>query len=149
MCCVSLPTLPNLAGVAHHNLKPGDVIVVKDLRRKSWKDPWWKGPYQVLLTTSSVVKVAERDKWIQASHCRKRPKPVYQNGKDERTCFWIGLTAIVGTVVCLLLAHNDLEGYRDHPQPTGPPQARSRGPEGTSKVANGKRGLWASHTGGR
>ena len=45
---------------------------------------------------------------------------------------------IVETVVCLLLVSNDLEGYRDRPQPTGPPQARSRGTEEAGKVVRGK-----------
>ncbi|XP_052408199.1 uncharacterized protein LOC127953236 isoform X2 [Carassius gibelio] len=41
-----------------HNLKPGDFVVVRDRRRKSWK---------------VKVEVAERATWIQASHCRKVP----------------------------------------------------------------------------
>ncbi|XP_052437689.1 uncharacterized protein LOC127977053 [Carassius gibelio] len=56
-----------------HNLKPGDFVVVRDLRRKSWKAKRWLGPFQVLLTTHTAVKGAERAMWIQASHCRKVP----------------------------------------------------------------------------
>ncbi|XP_026105742.1 uncharacterized protein LOC113077643 [Carassius auratus] len=54
-----------------HELKPGDFVVVRDLRRKSWKAKRWLGPFQVLLTTHMAVKVAERETWIQASHCRE------------------------------------------------------------------------------
>lgn len=43
-------------------------MVVKDYRMKSWKDSLWRGPYQVLLPTSTMVKVAERDTWIHVSH---------------------------------------------------------------------------------
>uniref|UniRef100_A0A9J8AXJ4 Histidine triad nucleotide binding protein 1 n=1 Tax=Cyprinus carpio carpio TaxID=630221 RepID=A0A9J8AXJ4_CYPCA len=43
-----------------HDLKPGDFVVVRDLRRKSWKAKRWLGPFQVLLTTHTAVKVAER-----------------------------------------------------------------------------------------
>ncbi|KAF7648342.1 hypothetical protein LDENG_00158280 [Lucifuga dentata] len=58
-----------------HDLEPGDWVVVKDFRRKSWKQPRWLGPYQILLITESAVKVAERATWIHASHCRKVPEP--------------------------------------------------------------------------
>ncbi|XP_060941493.1 protein NYNRIN-like [Limanda limanda] len=58
-----------------HDLKPGDWIVVKDLRRKSWRARRWNGPYQVLLTTQTAVKVAERATWVHASHCKRVPEP--------------------------------------------------------------------------
>lgn len=54
------------------------------IKRKSWKDPRWKGPYQVLLTKSSAVKVAERDTWTHKSRCRKLPEPGNQNGEEDR-----------------------------------------------------------------
>lgn len=38
-----------------HDLKPGDFVVVRDLRRKSWKAKRWLGPFQVLLTTHTAV----------------------------------------------------------------------------------------------
>ena len=56
-----------------HDLQPGDWIVVKDYRRRTWNSPRWLGPFQVLLITSSAVKVAERATWIHASHCRRAP----------------------------------------------------------------------------
>ncbi len=40
-----------------HDIKPGDFVVVRDLRRKSWKAKRWLGPFQVLLTTHTAVKV--------------------------------------------------------------------------------------------
>ena len=54
-----------------HDLEPGDWVVVKDLRRQYWYQPRWLGPFQVLLITPTAIKVAERDTWIHASHCRR------------------------------------------------------------------------------
>ena len=57
-----------------HDLKPGDWIAVRDLR-KIWRAPRWNRPYQGLLTTERAVKVAQRTTWIHASHCSKVPEP--------------------------------------------------------------------------
>ncbi|KAL0150426.1 hypothetical protein M9458_054243 [Cirrhinus mrigala] len=43
-----------------HAFKPGDFVVIRDFRRKSWRAKRWLGPFQVLLTTHTAVKVAER-----------------------------------------------------------------------------------------
>jgi len=56
-----------------HDLQPGDWIMVKDYRRRAWHSPRWSGPFQVLLVTSSAVKVAERASWIHACHCKRAP----------------------------------------------------------------------------
>ncbi|XP_048009377.1 protein NYNRIN-like [Megalobrama amblycephala] len=63
-----------------HNIKPGDYVVIRDLRRKSWKAKRWLGPFVVLLTTHTAVKVAERATWVHASHCRKVPPVI---GEEE------------------------------------------------------------------
>ncbi|XP_046904773.1 uncharacterized protein LOC124486931 isoform X2 [Hypomesus transpacificus] len=47
--------LPQPAEGTLHNLKPGDWIVVKDLRRKNWRSKRWLGPFQILLTTHTAV----------------------------------------------------------------------------------------------
>ncbi|XP_052408626.1 uncharacterized protein LOC127953420 [Carassius gibelio] len=56
-----------VAEIPLHNLKPGDFVMVRDLRRKSRKAKRWLGPFQVLLTTHTAVKGAERPTWIQAT----------------------------------------------------------------------------------
>ncbi|KAL1270828.1 hypothetical protein QQF64_029844 [Cirrhinus molitorella] len=67
--------LPKPAEGVLHDIRPGDFVVTKDLRRKHWKSKRWNGPFQVLLITQTAVKVAERATWIHASHCRKIPAP--------------------------------------------------------------------------
>ncbi|XP_059500996.1 uncharacterized protein LOC125454251 isoform X2 [Stegostoma tigrinum] len=67
--------LPQSARGKLHDLQPGDWIVVKDFRRKSWKAKRWLGPFQVLLVTQTAVKVAERVTWIHASDCKQVPEP--------------------------------------------------------------------------
>ncbi|KAK3548861.1 hypothetical protein QTP70_021282 [Hemibagrus guttatus] len=55
--------------------EPGERIVVKDFRKKNWKAKHWLGPFQILLTTPTTVKIAERAMWIHASHCKWVPVP--------------------------------------------------------------------------
>ncbi|XP_024153915.1 EF-hand domain-containing protein D1 isoform X1 [Oryzias melastigma] len=67
--------LPRPADGQLHSLSPGDFVLVKSFRRHRWNHQRWVGPYQILLTTQTAVKVAERATWIHASHCRRVPPP--------------------------------------------------------------------------
>ncbi|KAL0149322.1 hypothetical protein M9458_055360, partial [Cirrhinus mrigala] len=64
-------------------LKPGDFVVIRDFRRKSWRAKRWLGPFQVLLTTHTAVKVAERATWVHASHCRRVPSATQEGERKQ------------------------------------------------------------------
>ncbi len=51
-----------------HEVRPGDFVVIRDHRRKSWKSKRWLEPFQVLLVTHMAVKVAERATWVHVNH---------------------------------------------------------------------------------
>ncbi len=74
--------LPKPAEGVLHDIRPGDFVVTRDLRRKHWKSKRWNGPFQVLLITHTAVKVAPRATWVHASHCRKVPAP--QEGTTDQ-----------------------------------------------------------------
>lgn len=70
-----IAALPHPAKTQLHTLQPGDFVLVKNFRRQRWNHERWCGPFQILLTTQTVVKVAERATWIHASHCKKVLSP--------------------------------------------------------------------------
>lgn len=65
--------LPSPADHFLHPFKPGDWVLIKDLRRRYWKEARWRGPFQVLLATYTAVKTEGRGTWVHHTHCKKAP----------------------------------------------------------------------------
>ncbi|XP_060125379.1 protein NYNRIN-like [Zootoca vivipara] len=57
-----------------HSFTPGQWIWVKTYRRATLQ-PQWEGPYQILLTTPTAIKVSERSAWIHHTFCKSAPNP--------------------------------------------------------------------------
>jgi len=69
-------TVPEVADGPLHSIHPGDFVVIKDFKRKHWRQKRWQGPYQVLLVIHTAVKVGEKVPWIHGTHCQKVPEPL-------------------------------------------------------------------------
>ncbi|XP_042647296.1 protein NYNRIN-like [Tyto alba] len=55
-----------------HGIQPGDYVYVKSLTEKNL-EPQWEGPYQVLLTSFTAVKIKEHNSWIHHTRIKKVP----------------------------------------------------------------------------
>jgi hypothetical protein len=61
-----------------HSFQVGDAVYIRRHRNGNL-EPWWKGPYLVLLTAPTAAKVEVIAAWIHSSHLRKVP-PLKMNG---------------------------------------------------------------------
>ena len=55
-----------------HQFRVGDSVYVRRHRTGNL-ELWWKGPFIVLLTTPTAVKVDGISSWVHASHLKKAP----------------------------------------------------------------------------
>lgn len=67
-----------------HGFQVGDSVLVRR-HRAGTLEPRWKGPYLVLLTTPTAVKVDGIAAWIHASHVKKAPNQNEDNHEDKWT----------------------------------------------------------------
>ena len=67
-----------------HGFRVGDKVLVRRHRTGSL-EPRWKGPYLVLLTTPTAVKVDGIASWIHASHVKRAASQDEENHEDNWT----------------------------------------------------------------
>lgn len=53
-----------------HDTQPGDYVYVKSFAEKTL-EPQWKGPFQVLLTTLTAIKIKEQSAWIHHTRVKR------------------------------------------------------------------------------
>ena len=61
--------IPVSLGITVHPHKPGDQVWIKDWKKEPLR-PVWKGPYTVILTTPTALKVTGIDAWIHLSRVK-------------------------------------------------------------------------------
>lgn len=66
-----------------HPFGAGDWAYIKVFRRKQVLSPHWEGPYEVLLTTYTAIKINEQSSWIHASHAKIEPEHCSQDNRDS------------------------------------------------------------------
>ncbi len=59
-----------------HDIQPGDDVYVKSLAEKTL-EPQWEGPYQVLLTSFTAIKIREQNAWIHHTRVKKAPQKLW------------------------------------------------------------------------
>uniref|UniRef100_A0AAQ5X3D5 ribonuclease H n=1 Tax=Amphiprion ocellaris TaxID=80972 RepID=A0AAQ5X3D5_AMPOC len=79
----SANTVPQNPISHQQKVKPGDWVLIKVFQRRSWSAPKWEGPYQVLLTTPTAIKIAERPSWIHLTHCKLVTEAVKELHSDR------------------------------------------------------------------
>ena len=61
--------------------EPGQWVWILRHRRKNL-EPRWEGPYQVIISTPTAVRIAEKPYWIHQSHLKPADPPVEEVAKE-------------------------------------------------------------------
>ncbi|KAJ1216466.1 hypothetical protein NDU88_004068 [Pleurodeles waltl] len=79
---VEATTLPPISDPGH-TLKAIDWVVVKKHMRKLCLEPRWNGPYQVILTTTTAVKMCRRSKMDTCQSHKEGPESIQRGTETE------------------------------------------------------------------
>ncbi|XP_055648709.1 protein NYNRIN-like, partial [Falco peregrinus] len=66
-----------------HDIQPGDYVYVKCFADKTL-EPQWTGPFQVLLTTYTAIKVEGQNSWIHHTRIKKAPATSWKVTPDKK-----------------------------------------------------------------
>ena len=75
-------------------LQTKDFVYWKGQQIKDSLQPWWKKPYQVLLTNPCAAKLKDINSWIHISHFKKSPPPEWTLASVCNTCLQLTKTSI-------------------------------------------------------
>ncbi|XP_037228175.1 uncharacterized protein LOC119140745 [Falco rusticolus] len=67
-----------------HDFQPGDYVYVKTWTSEPLQERW-RGPFQILLTTFTAIKISESDAWIHYTRVKKTPTPWKIVNRDPET----------------------------------------------------------------
>ncbi|CAI5789450.1 Hypothetical predicted protein [Podarcis lilfordi] len=65
-----------------HSFQPGDWVLTKTYHKVPL-EPTWEGPYQVLRTTPTSLKVAEKLAWLHHTRCKAALPPTDATDQDD------------------------------------------------------------------
>lgn len=80
---------PSVPSSTPQNIKPGDSVLIKSIAPKPLT-PRWEGPYIVILTTPTAVKVTEISSWVHLSRVKRCPPNPQHHESGQWRCSPLG-----------------------------------------------------------
>ena len=96
-----------------HPFKIGDTVLVRRHQTKTL-EPRWKGPYTILLTTPTALKVDGIAAWIHASHVKAAPDRDHEETPPHSKPLKAKTFSLVTLVLCLPLVERNASPHQVH-----------------------------------